>query len=100
MDLFAYADSYPAVPGWKARDTSRAAAEATPAQLLRGKVLAEFKRYGGCWLTADEVAERLGLSVLSVRPRVCELSALGSIYDSGERRKNASGRSAIVWRPV
>lgn len=98
MDLFEYQPSYPAVPGWKGRDTSREAAERVPAKVLQAKVLAEFRP--GCWFTADEVAERLNLSVLSVRPRVCELSALGKLRDSGERRKNPSGRSAIVWQAV
>lgn len=100
MDLFSYAPSYPIAAGFKGnRDTSREAAERIPAKVLQAKVLAEFER-PGCWWTADEVAERLHLSVLSVRPRVTELSALGKIRDSGERRPNASGRNAIVWRLV
>lgn len=49
-------------------------------------------------LTADEVAQRLNLSVLSVRPRVSELNKFGWIVKTGERRKNASGMSAAVWR--
>jgi predicted ArsR family transcriptional regulator len=98
MDLFSYADQYPFRPGWKGRETSRAAAEATPAQLLRGKVLAEFHRQQ--YMTADECAEALGLSVLSVRPRVTELGNMHKLMDSGFRRQNASGRSAIVWRVV
>ena len=32
------------------------------------------------------------------RPRVTELRALGEVVNSGMRRENASGRSAIVWR--
>lgn len=95
MDLFSYAESYPITPGWKARDTSRQAAERVPAALLRGKVLAEFERQK--YLTADEAAQALGLSVLSIRPRVTELAHLHKIMDSGSRRPNASGRSAIVW---
>lgn len=93
-DLF----TYPQAAGWKARETSRAAAEATPAKLLRGKVLAEYQRQQ--YMTADECAQALGLSVLSVRPRVTELGNLGRLMDSGFRRRNASGRSAIVWKPV
>jgi len=49
-------------------------------------------------LTTDECAERLGETVLSIRPRFTELAAKGEIEDSGIRRKNASGRSATVWR--
>ncbi len=47
-------------------------------------------------LTPDEVATRLGLSVLTVRPRCSELIRRGRIVDSGSRRANASGRKAKV----
>lgn len=47
-------------------------------------------------LTPDEVAARLGLSVLTVRPRCSELMRRGRIVDSGTRRVNASGRKAKV----
>ena len=40
----------------------------------------------------------LGESVLAIRPRFSELRALGQITDTGARRINDSGRSAIVWR--
>lgn len=48
--------------------------------------------------TADEIAYALGYSILTVRPRVSELNRMQKIADSGARRKNASGRNAIVWR--
>jgi predicted transcriptional regulator len=47
--------------------------------------------------TADEIADMLRKSILSVRPRVSELNSRGLIWDSGRRRKNQSGNSAIVW---
>ena len=47
-------------------------------------------------LTPEEVAARLGLSVLTVRPRCSELMRRGRIVDSGTRRVNASGRKAKV----
>jgi predicted ArsR family transcriptional regulator len=47
--------------------------------------------------TADEIALRLGLSILAARPRCAELVKRGFLEDSGERRKNNSGRSATVW---
>ncbi len=95
-DLF----HYPAAPGAQDRDTSRAAAAAIAptAARLRERVLTLFERSKG--LTADEAAGRLGLSILSVRPRVTELARAGKLRDSGVRRKNGSGRSAIVWAPV
>lgn len=98
MDLFTYQPSYPAAAGWKTRDTSREAAERVPAKVLQAKVLAEYQRQR--WMTADECAEALNIDKLSIRPRVTELSLANKIMDSGLRRKNASGRSAIVWRIV
>lgn len=95
-DLF----RYPHAPGARDADTSRAAATdaAETAPQLRARALAVLEHSNG--LTADEVAGRLGLSILSIRPRVTELSRLGKVRDSGERRRNASGRGAIVWTPV
>lgn len=49
-------------------------------------------------LTADEVADAIGESPLSIRPRITELRGLGRVVDTGERRRNASGRSAAIWR--
>ena len=96
MDLF----RYPHAPGAQHRATSQAAAEeiAPTAPMLRARALAVLERSNG--LTADEVAGRMGESILSVRPRVTELARLGKVRDSGTRRANASGRSAIVWVPV
>lgn len=95
-DLF----TYPHQPGAQDRDTSQDAAEAIAetAPLLRTRALAIVERSNG--LTADEVAGRLGLSILSIRPRMTELARLGKVRDSGVRRQNASGRNAIVWAPV
>ena len=48
--------------------------------------------------TPDEIAERLGLSILSVRPRFSELNRLGLIEQTSEKRSNNSGHRAGVWR--
>ena len=95
-DLF----QYPHHPGHKARDTAaKAAADAAEtAPQLRARCLAVLERSNG--LTADEVAGRLGLSILSVRPRLSELARLGKARDSGARRRNVSGKRAIVWAAV
>ena len=102
VDLFTYEaprPGYPDAPGYRELDTSRKAAEsmADSAPRLRLQVLDLVRRTPG-GLTPDEAADRLQLSVLSVRPRFTELSATGQIEDTGQRRKNASGRSAKVWR--
>ncbi len=97
MTLFDYADKYPIVPGFKARDTSIAAAESMrdKAPNLRQRCLAELKHGPK---TADQIAGCLGQSILSVRPRIAELARMGLIVDTGGRDLNDSGKSAIVWR--
>lgn len=104
MDLFTATpyrpDPYPVAPGYREGDTSRKAAEsvADRVELLRDRCLALIRAAGANGLTADETAERLAETPLSIRPRCTELLRLGAIRDSGFRRKNASGRSAKVWR--
>lgn len=92
-----YASRYPQTPGFKEETTSREAGEsmADRAKTLRGAVLASIKEMPG---TADEIAARLRESVLSIRPRLSELRTQSQIMPSGARRKNESGKSAIVWR--
>lgn len=87
---------YPSAPGWKTEGTSRDAAHAIEphARTLRDRVLALLRIDR---LTADEVADRLGETVLSVRPRLSELSRQALIVKTGERRPNASGMNAWVW---
>ncbi len=92
---------YPDVPGAaRGVDTSIAAAEAVKprAAILREKCLAYVKRWGMTGSTADECALNLGESVLSIRPRFTELLRANLIEDTGTRRKNDSGRFAIVWK--
>ncbi len=48
--------------------------------------------------TADEIADAIDHSILTVRPRVAELHRkMGLITDSGRRAANASGKRAIIW---
>lgn len=91
--------SYPEVPGHKRQDTSAAAAMAmeSSAGTIRSRCL---RCLDGRDLTADEVADILNLSILTVRPRMTELLRMGKIEDSGLRRFNASGKKAIVWKKV
>lgn len=90
---------YPEAPGFKARDTSRDAAEAMAPKAggLRARVLGELRRGPG---TPEDVADRLGEPVMNCRPRFSELSSRGLIEDSGARGRAMGGRKAIVWRTV
>lgn len=90
---------YPSTPGFKIGGTSKEAASKTAGrtEMLRARVVATLTdTIDG--LTADEVAFRLKETVLSIRPRLAELRAMGSIEPTGERRTNVSGMSAAVWR--
>ncbi len=88
--------TYPESPGASAPDTSRAAARQSSghARIIREQCLVLLQARD---LTADECAEALQKSILSVRPRIAEMHAKRLIFDTGTRRKNASGHSAIVW---
>lgn len=49
-------------------------------------------------LTVDETCARADYLRYSLQPRFTALKDRGVIRDTGLRRKNASGRNAIVWR--
>ena len=91
---------YPSHPGFKATETSSAAADriASHAATLRDRVHAFLSAQYPSSFTADEVADQLRASILSVRPRVTELRRSGLIEATAERRTNASGMRAICWR--
>lgn len=71
--------TYPSSPGYKTGGASRQAAKriAPKAATLRDRVLSMFQAHGP--MTADQCAERMGASILSIRPRVTELSKLGKL---------------------
>jgi predicted transcriptional regulator len=90
---------YPDTPGFKAPGPSQDAAKAisSTAARMRAAVLAKIAQHPA-GATADEIAHELGLSVLSVRPRVSELKRAGEIRQTTMRRKNESGMTATVWQ--
>lgn len=92
-----YANRYPVAAGFKVTGTSQEAARKVTPRLtgLRSKVM-DALRAGD--KTADEVAEFMDKSVLSVRPRLSELREMGLIEPTGARRHNESGMTADVWR--
>lgn len=93
LDIFSYPDG----PGFKARETSRAAAAAIAPQAksLRARVFDEIKKAPG---TPEQIAHRLKEPLMNVRPRCSELSARGLIIDSDARGTAMGGRRAIIWR--
>ena len=84
--------------GYRDRDTSAAAAHdiAPVSGTIRARVLAEYHA-NPFPLTADEVADRLGLEFISVRPRVTELSNDNLLRDSGVRKMGRFGKEQIAW---
>jgi hypothetical protein len=90
---------YPQTPGYKAHGASHEAARQIACSIsrLRAEVLAELDRWPG-GRTADEIANSLRRSPLSVRPRLSELKTMGKIVASGERRRGESGMSMSVWK--
>lgn len=97
MDLFLY----PHGPGFRATDTSAAAARAVRAKAttLRDRVLSVIQESGTTGLTADEAAILLRETPGNIRPRCSELSRQSPprIRDSGKRRRNRAGHAQIVW---
>jgi hypothetical protein len=88
---------YPVVPGFKREGTSAEAARSVSRSVgtLRDRVLAAIRQRPS---TADELAEALSETPFSIRPRCTELLKLGKITETPDRRRNASGRLAAVWK--
>jgi predicted ArsR family transcriptional regulator len=84
--------------GYRPRDTSYEAARSIEpsASTIRADVLIAIRKAPD-GLTADECAEILNLSPLTVRPRFTELGKSGLIIATNEKRMNRSGRRAQVW---
>jgi len=90
--------SYPYSPGSQKVDTSVEASELIKegADTIRRKVFEVIANKGSFGATADEVADLLGLSSFTVRPRVTELYKQEKI-ERTTKRKNASQRLAYVY---
>ena len=80
-------------------ETSKAAAESVKPDKGRAAVLACLRQHPN-GLTDEEIQGLTGLSPSTERPRRVELWRSSAVFDSGERRKTRSGRSAVVWRIV
>lgn len=91
--------SYPDRPGFKTTGPSEEAADAIAPRALRIRdSVLEVITTAPSPMTADEIAGALGLSILTVRPRVSELHRMGEIRRASDRRCNSSGMTASTWR--
>ena len=91
--------TYPYQPGHRGVETSIQAARMLSGALGRLQLLvtAALVSAGTDGLTAHEAAALLRADKSAIQPRLSELRTMGLIRDSGKRRKNASGKNAIVW---
>lgn len=105
LDLF----DQPKDPHTRARrgdpDTSRAAAESVDKVGITRRRILELLRENPGGLTDDEIAlrayaDRWFTSPSGMRTRRSELVELGAVVDSGDRRRLASGRYAVIWKAV
>ena len=90
---------YPYQAGYKARSTSKEAADKINMRYprLMFEIEDQFKFGNQMTYTADEIAEQLKKNLISVRARITELSKQTVLRDSGERRKNKNNRNVIAW---
>src|SRR5688572_4047660 len=93
-----YLETTPGRFGYTAEGTSREAAEAQQVKgpTLRRKVYDAIGRFGPEGATPDDVANLLGLDILTVRPRFTELLNQACIEATGRRRKTGRGGEANV----
>lgn len=86
------------VPYQRFSDTSRDAAAAMESEAgrLRQLVIEAYKAAGPAGLSADQCAEKVGESILAIRPRVSECFMAGQLVKTGRRAQNDSGLSARV----
>jgi predicted ArsR family transcriptional regulator len=87
--------------GYQNRDTSLKAAsyDKNGKLSLREKAYKVIKQ-SLLPISADQVADKLQKSFISVRPRITELVNEGRIRDSGKRGKSLWGKTCILWESV
>jgi hypothetical protein len=101
QDLFGLVpEPYLTKPGYKGLPTSREAARAIAPSVrgLRRRVLDCYRTQFPAGMTADEAADKIDISILSVRPRCTELRRMGLLEATPSRRPNESGHAAAVLR--
>lgn len=87
--------------GYQDRDTSLEAAlyDKSGKLSLREKSYKVIKK-SLLPMSADQVADELQKSFISIRPRITELFNEGRIRDSGKRGKSQWGKACILWESV
>lgn len=80
--------------------TSHFAASTVNVTYLERVILDKLKRYALPGATSYELADALGLSLVSVSPRMRPLAKKHLILDTGLRALGASGRPQIIWRAM
>lgn len=94
-------DNYPDTPGHKGTATSRQAAhDIKPKQRHLQQRVLDSIRASIFGMSPEQIAEAIGESVYSVRPRCSELARKGLIKDSGRRGKTDFGKASISWVAV
>lgn len=92
------AELYPATPGWKGTETSRAAAAkiAPRAPSMRRRIWEALTvpKSGEC------LSEELSIYLYSALPRLSEMKAEGIVRESGETEATARGNDQTVWERV
>lgn len=86
-------------PSVRGSDTSEAAADSMQDSLgdAQARVYQEVHRRRGRGRTCDEVEDQLRMRHQTASARIRELYLKGLLFDSGERRRTRSNRSAVVW---
>ena len=81
-------------------DTSRAAAETTEEIIARhvGAILRALRRDPHTGLTAELIGDAIGLTNVQVCRRLAAMELTGLIRRTDERKRQRSGRRAIIWR--
>ena len=79
--------------------TSFKAAEQIGAHItsLEAAVLDTLAAHGG--MTTEEMAARLGISLVTISPRLRPLEKKGRVRRAGTK-SNLSGRQAVIWEAV
>ncbi|QIK77975.1 hypothetical protein G7077_02655 [Sphingomonas piscis] len=92
-------DRYPDVAGHRGIDASIEAAEGMTPKIgrLQKMTLAVIREEGPRGRTSDESTEACGMDRWSIQPRISELKAKRLVVDCGLRRRNSTGKNAIVW---